>query len=316
MEHKKSLLIPGQIYYAYLEAEPYTRLCNDLPDFLKALECLRRFSIETNQTRCRLLAYCLLPDSWHVIYIHDDQAMSALQDTFSQYRKMLQGHTELMTHRFSDPVLLNPDIYLAEAVRLLHWLPVRHKQVSQAEIYPWSSHYLYAGEQQLNWIDTQPALIRIANHRHKQQHRYQAFVQSESWLSLEILEQGTHSEYLAMAKPSVVDSLLHPEERSPQERKEDLNQMIEFICEHFRCTRQDLCGNLHHRFRANLQAALGSLATKLDLASIDEIAMDLDIDPQILQFNIRGYSHSHSQLLAELQEQYASRINDSANLTP
>ncbi len=303
MGPKKILNIPGQYYYTWLQAEPNSRLCSNHVDFLKALESISSISSGKHS----LAAYVLLPDSWHLIIRSGGNLGVSLDGLFSKYRKLVEGHADLMPHHFAEPVLLEPSLFLPNAVKLLHWLPVTKGQVASMDIYPWSSHHQYAGSDQQAWLEIDEIIDQMANHRAKRHRRYLQYISAGPSLDLSDLQKGNIDGYMALASQKYLDFIQKTDSQDAEIKPSSAlktKDVIDFVCHEYKCAEQDITGNVHHRFNAKLQATVVWLANEFEIASYNEVAIYLGVDPDILQYNLRGYSRQSPQMLDNLKKRF------------
>jgi len=302
MDNKKSLNIDGEIYYVQLRAE--NAMCLDFRDFLRVQEVLASFSGKAAEhLPYRLVGYCLLPDSWHLLVIWDDECEQDLGQIGPEYNQLARH--QIATLQWTPPVLVENGNPLAQVIKAIHTLPVHQGLVASPNIYPWSSHSHFAGDDLRPWVNQEPGLNAIANHRAKQRQRYLNFMQGEGRLLSESqLPQGNHPEYLAFASQAYIQHLVDGIFQPNSSLATELQPIINFICSQFHCNEADIAGVGRHRFSCDLQGALGHLALELKAASFTNIAIYLGQDEAVLRANIDSFKRRHPQTLADFKTNY------------
>lgn len=104
---------------------------------------------ELNRHGCRLHAYCLMTNHFHLLVETDEEEvgkfMKALAGKYAMYfnhRYSYKGHVFEGRYRSS---LVETDRYFLQTSRYIHLNPVKARMVANPEDYPWSSYRTMLG---------------------------------------------------------------------------------------------------------------------------------------------------------------------------
>lgn len=140
MTRRPRFLRPGAIYHVVSRGVDRRDIFRDDQDYRRFRDSLFRIVAASD---AELLAYCLMPNHFHLVIRTGDRPLSAIMQElltshacFFNLRHHRTGH--LFESRFySDPIV--GDIQLLNTIRYVHQNPVKAKLVERAADWPWSS---------------------------------------------------------------------------------------------------------------------------------------------------------------------------------
>lgn len=187
------IYISDQYYHVYNNAIGGQRMFLDDDDYAMFIAILKRYltgtakdargrTYESLRGRVELLAFCLLPDSYHLlVYIADPTALTDLLrkvgTTYTMYfNKRYAGQNRLAQKRFRAARV--DEECLADVLRFIHLQPVSHRT------WDYSSHPYYAEQEHEDWIQTsrllkllggQAEYIAFANDHNANKLRFESY---------------------------------------------------------------------------------------------------------------------------------------------
>lgn len=146
-------------------------------------EFLERLARSVEPTRTGLLAWCLMPNHFHLLLRTGRTPLSTVM------RRVLAGYAvvfnrrhrrsgHLFQNRFKS-ILVEEDPYLLELVRYIHLNPVRAGLVASVDAlarYPWTGHAVLLGQLPYPAQDTAPVLAQFGRTPRAARRAYQAFI--------------------------------------------------------------------------------------------------------------------------------------------
>ena len=137
---------PGALHHIFSRGNKKENIFNDFIDREKFLRFLSK-----NQERygCKLYAYCLMDNHFHLLVETGDAPISnfmqQLLTSYVQYfNKKWDRVGHLLQGRYKS-ILVDKDAYLLTLVRYMHLNPVNALLVGNPKDYEWSSHLEYLG---------------------------------------------------------------------------------------------------------------------------------------------------------------------------
>jgi REP element-mobilizing transposase RayT len=138
------------------------------------------FANTIERLEARLHAYCYMTNHFHaLIQVGEAPLGRIILRVASQYARKTQSRLATTGHLFENryfPVLVDADNYFLELLRYIHLNPVRAKLVSDAELYPWSSHHAYVGTRIEPWVTTEFGLSLFASDSTRAVPAYRRFI--------------------------------------------------------------------------------------------------------------------------------------------
>lgn len=164
MARRLRLHVPGGFYHVTLRGnhrQPifFADADRDCLDDVVA-EAIRRL-------KARIHAYCWMTNHIHMLVQIADAPLGQLMLRIaSQYARAVQTRLDTTGHLFErryHAVLVDADGYLTTLIRYIHLNPVRGGLVGDPAEYSWSSHRVYLGVCQRDWVTTGFALRTLGN---------------------------------------------------------------------------------------------------------------------------------------------------------
>jgi REP element-mobilizing transposase RayT len=129
--------------------------------------------------RAQLHAYCWMTNHIHMLIQVAEMPLGAIMLRIaSSYARTVQQHMETTGHLFErryHALLVDADAYLLTLLRYIHFNPVRAGLTSSPAAYPWSSHAVYLGTRNQEWVTTDFALRLFGPDREVARSRYREF---------------------------------------------------------------------------------------------------------------------------------------------
>lgn len=301
MSRLPSIDMPGALYYIQLQSNGQRQLLSLREDFAYFRQL---FEPWTQNTGLSLLGYCLLPDSLHFLLRAGssgvDNCLHWLIDTHTQDFNQRQQRNGSVFSQQKLITVLDPQHYLLPALYKLHWLPVKAGMVSSPLAYPWSSHRDYLNPDPPAWLNTQEALVKIANHRAGQLRRYEQFIEQSQQASIDWVE-GVNDSYRALASDKYLQNLLGSNRDHRLRPAIDLEALTEWVCGDYQIETNDLRLWRNHRLFGEIQAVVGALAQTFSVCNLSTAATFFDTDIELLRSGIRALQARRGMYLFKLQ---------------
>ena len=318
---KNRLDIPEAIYYIQLQGQslrPLFQQREDYPVFIEMLACAAR--LEGSQ----ILAYCLLNQSIHLLLRAPAKTpaehsvytfMRQLNSDYTQYFNEQQSrHGSVFQAQFSC-TLLEPQLYLAKAIAMLHRLPLQYGLVAEASIYPWSSHnhYLNAEREYNDWLDLDTGLNIIAKQRSAKQRYYRDFIDHSPQHLLDEIDWcgGCHSDYLALASNDYINNLLPKDPKIPA-TPPSLALLTLAVCREYGMNPRELLQLRRHRQAFEVRAQIVTLAQRWNIAEKDKACRFLDCSIEIIDTTLRSLQASRENFSYKLEKKIARQLGITA----
>ena len=173
MPRRLRLHVPGGFYHVTLRGN------HRQPIFFAAADRDRLDDVVAeaiHRLEARIHAYCWMTNHIHVLVQIADAPLGHLMLRIaSQYARAVQTRLDTTGHLFErryHAVLVDADGYLTTLIRYIHLNPVRGGLVSDPGDYVWSSHRVYLGLSQRDWVTTRFALRMLSNQPKRAAERY------------------------------------------------------------------------------------------------------------------------------------------------
>ncbi len=137
---------PGALHHIFSRGNKKEDIFNDVIDREKFLRFLSK-----NQERygCKIYAYCLMDNHFHLLVETGDAPISNfMQQLLTSYVQYFNKRWDRVGHLLQGrykSVLVDKDAYLLTLVRYIHLNPVNALLVGNPKDYEWSSHLEYLG---------------------------------------------------------------------------------------------------------------------------------------------------------------------------
>jgi len=238
-------------------------------------------------------AYCWMTNHIHVlVQISDAPLGQLILRIASQYARMVQTRLDTTGHLFErryHAVLVDADAYLAALVRYIHLNPVRAGLVTDPAEYPWSSHRVYMGLSQRNWVTTAFTFRMLANQPGHATARYRELMGSSEpcrWGTGELIPH--RDEPQVIGSDAFVARVKSLECRAHANRR--LDDLIRACSERFQVTPESLASRSRAPSHAAARAWIGHEALAGRSASICEVARRLGRSEGTLRYLMQHHA--------------------------
>jgi putative transposase len=155
MSRKIPVYLPGHIYHIYNRGASRALLFRDEDNYVFALRKIKRYARELTLT---LIAYCLMPNHYHLLVRQDGQEQAGLlpQRVFNSYTKAYNKRYDHSGTLFEGPykaIHLKNESHLLHLCRYIHANPVKDGLASTPEDWPYSNYLEWLGERPGTLID-------------------------------------------------------------------------------------------------------------------------------------------------------------------
>ncbi|WP_287706938.1 MULTISPECIES: transposase [unclassified Microcystis] len=145
MPYRQNIFQPGQYYHIYNRGNNRQDIFFERENYLFFLRLVRKYLLETLD----VIAYCLMPNHYHLLIQLKKAELSAAMQAFSlSYTKAINRRYgrvgSLFQGRFQ-AILVNDTEYLLNLSRYIHCNPVKAGLVSQPQEWEFSSFREYVG---------------------------------------------------------------------------------------------------------------------------------------------------------------------------
>lgn len=269
------LHVPGGFYHVTLRGNHRQPIFFSIAD-RTLLD--RLVSSALNEYDARLHAYCWMTNHIHLLIQVADRPLGAIVRKFaSAYARTIQQHLETTGHLFErryHAILVDADAYLLTLLRYIHFNPVRAGLVSNPAAYAWSSHAVYLGLREQDWVTTDFALGLFGPHRSVARSAYSGFMQApglHDWGSGD-LKPNDHDS-LVLGSDEFISRIGRAPTRSLVAR--GLQSIVDECAERFQLSRTLLVSGSKNRRLSAARAWLAREAVNSGIATVSDIAREL-----------------------------------------
>jgi putative transposase len=181
MPRRARLVVPGGLFHVIARGNERRKIFLDASDYSEFLE---RLQIGLEKSKCRCLAWVMMPNHFHLLIQAGSQGTAA-----PLMRRLMTGYVGYFNRRYHrsghlfqnryKSILCDRDSYLIELVRYIHLNPVRAgivKTVENLNTFPWSGHGTLMDHKPRKWQEVDDVLQSFGSTRRESQKRYLAFV--------------------------------------------------------------------------------------------------------------------------------------------
>jgi REP element-mobilizing transposase RayT len=146
MPYRETIFQAGQYYHLYNRGNNRQDIFFERENYLFFLRSLRRYLlVETLD----VIAYCLMPNHYHLLVCLKTAHLSAAMQAFSlSYTKAMNRRYNRVGSLFQgrfQAILVESTEYLLNLSRYIHWNPVKAGLVKQPQDWEFSSFHEYVG---------------------------------------------------------------------------------------------------------------------------------------------------------------------------
>jgi REP element-mobilizing transposase RayT len=155
MSRKIPVYQPGHIYHIYNRGASREIIFREEENYVFVLRKIKRYVQELALT---LIAYCLMPNHYHLLVRQDGQERAGLlpQRVFNGYTKAYNKRYDHSGTLFQGPyraIHLEDESHLLHLCRYIHANPVKDGLASAPEDWPYSNYLEWTGERPGTLVD-------------------------------------------------------------------------------------------------------------------------------------------------------------------
>jgi len=243
-----------------------------------------------HRLEARIHAYCWMTNHIHLlVQIADAPLGQVMMRIASQYARAVQTRLDTTGHLFErryHAVLVDADSYLTTLIRYIHLNPVRGGLVGDPAEYPWSSHRVYLGICQRDWVTTGFAFRILGNQPKNAAARYRELIGNSepcNWGAGELVPHRDEPQVLGS------DEFIARVRNSGYRRRphQSLDDLIRVCGERFQVTEDLLASRSRTPNLASARAWIGHEALAGRVASICEVARRLGRSEGTIRYLMR-----------------------------
>lgn len=288
MSRKARLHVPGGFYYVSHRCTAEHQFFTNPEDYAKLNVFI---AAKLKSLRMRAHAYCWLPREIHLLVEVSDIPVIRLMRPITNhlaYRSHLKpGESSIFDgrHRL---VVVDPEEYLLEAIRFIHWRSVDTASTNHLNGYEHSSHLCYCGLVETPWLTTHEALNLLNLHTGRARPAYMEFMQSQpTEKELQIFTAASS------LRPCVAGSSFFSRRVGaglPIRPATTLETLAESISKGMACDLAEVRSSSRRRELSRVRAVIAWHATQRKIASLAEVARYLGRKPPSMCSAIDYYS--------------------------
>ena len=227
--------------------------------------------------------FCLMSNHIHLVLepIKDSlqSGIHAFAFRYAQYfnrRHKRRGY--LFQGRFKS-ILVEDGAYLKRLIRYIHLNPIEAKIVSRPEQYKWCSFRAYLGQEHYVWLQTDRVLSKFGKTREEAikslvTHTHQKI---EAELDIKVISQayrkgvfGSEELLTTIGKVDNKNNMVINIRASTSTL--ELLDMVEYICQYFNITRNELSGQSKNKKHVDARSALALISRRTSLWSLENVS--------------------------------------------
>jgi len=288
MARKPRIHFKGAVYHVVLKGQNDSNIFKTVAD-RKEWEAL----IEEGCSRFghTLLAYCWMNKQANLIVQVQGSPLSRIMQNLSfrytrayNRRHGLEG--PLFRGRYK-AILIDPEQYLKELVRFVHYMPVREGKVKKAADFRWSSHQKYLSGETPPWLSTELVLSKFGRTPRARLNAYRKFIDAGKATSdLPELSRGNEGGRLLGDKKFRKKALRPSPKKAIQVT---LSQVVRYVCQQEKVKETELKPASRNRHTSQLRQLITCIAMDLEIASLTDMAKRYNRDLTTMSRNQRYF---------------------------
>jgi putative transposase len=239
----------------------------------------------------RLHAYCWMTNHLHLLMqVGVKPLANPMRDIAAGYARAMQLKLQTTGHFFErryHATLVDADAYLLELIRYIHMNPVRAGLVTDARVYPWSSHHAYLGARNEPWVTTGFALGMFSDDRARAVPAYRNFVGSSAdtaWIGSMSSNGGVESvlgnaEFIARLRNKASAPIV----------RQTLTELLSEACRRFQVEPGQLQSEVRDPHVTKVRAWIARQASERHVATLAAVARALGRNEATLRYAMRAY---------------------------
>jgi putative transposase len=266
----RRLHVPGGIYFVRLRPRTEQVLFIEDRDYRHFEDRLQGAVRDHGWT---LHAYCLMPREVELaVQVSNQPLWESIQLITGSYSRTLHERLGRGARLFAPRyrmLLIEPQVYLPQVVRHIHWSPVEQAGEPGIAAYPYSSHLAYTGEEPLAWVTMGVVLRMLEAKWQNWETAYEAYIAEGPDRDLAVkLDRGSRWDPRVLGSPAYVKSIgLDP----PPSDDVSIDKIIDAVAATFAISLDEILTGSDSVYCC-ARAAIAYRAVKSDLASFKEIA--------------------------------------------
>ena len=298
MPNRHRLHVPGGTYYVFRSTDSRHPIFSRPEEYARFDELL---PIALASSDARLLAYCWLPESVHlVIEIGERPVALFMRDLMWRYSRSVWqrvGEDRPWFRERYRATLVQAETYLEALIHYVHYLPLRAPLSADPTVYPHSSHLAYLGRRSGSPVHTRK-LLRLMGCLGSDRTPYLRAMAEPPPASLAALfERGMPD------VPGVVgDEQFLPRRsaavmiRTPEPPVRLIEKLIMQVAERRALSVAEICSKSRRRELVIVRAQIVWLAIRWNLGSLTDVARHLDHSPSAMARAVARYRYSRPDL--------------------
>lgn len=306
---KQRIDTDNAIYYIELKSTGHRSLFTAQSSFVYFTELLPKLHQENGT---QTLAYCLLQERIHLILRSGSSGIAKVCDSlvqdYTQHYNEQNNRNGSVFQKQRSCTLLEPAQLLSGAIKQIHYLPVSAGLVAVPSIYPWTSHSYYIDNSNTDdWFDKDTLLNFIGHQRSNRVRRYEQATSLTPSSELNLAE-GNNERYFALASDAYIEKILN-KNQVKKSSTPTLQWLQEQICGEYNIDERDLKLWRRHRLTGEIKGVIAAMAIVFEIADVNEVAIFLDDDSELLENGIRTLSCQRQMFLHNIQLKLQSKLN-------
>lgn len=298
MPNRHRLHVPGGTYYVFRSTD------SRHPIFSKPEEYARFYGllpIALTSSDAKLLAYCCLPESVHLVIEIGERPVSAfMRDLMWRYSRSAWQRAAEDRPWFREryhATLIQAETYLEPLIRYVHFLPVLTGQTRTPDEYPYSSHPIYLGRRSGPPVRTRKLLGFIGCQGSDRSSYTRAMAEAPSPSFGSLFERG-----MPNAPDIVGDAQFQSRHstalivRAHTAPTRLIEKLIAQVAERQALPIADICSKSRRRDLVVARAQIVWLAMRLNLGTLTDVARHLHHSPSAMTRAVARYRHSRPEL--------------------
>jgi putative transposase len=266
----------------------------------------------------RVHAFCLMTNHLHLVLQAGNIPLSrGLQNLSFRYTRWVNRREKRTGHLFQGrykAVLIDGDSYLLELVRYIHLNPLRAGMVQNPEEYPWTSHPVYLGRDDLAWLTTEDLLGQFGRQAGKARREYARFIQDGFDEAYRKEFHCGGSDPRILGSDDFVTAVLAA--KVGVARDVTLDHVVAAVFHVYDLDRTALQSPSQQRHLSEARAVLAWLARETGAGSLEQVSTQVNRDPGSLSSAVRRLlerAKSDTELAAKL-DNLMERIRELGDL--
>lgn len=298
MPNRHRLHVPGGTYYVFRSTDSRHPIFSRPEEYARFDELL---PIALASSDARLLAYCWLPESVHlVIEIGERPVADFMRDLMWRYSRSTWQRGDDDRPWFREryrATLVQAETYLEALVCHVHYLPVRAGLATNPDHYAYSSHPAYLGQRSVPPVRTRKLLGLMGCHGNERTPYRRAMAEPPNESFRTLFERGMRDAPGAVGDQQfLLQRSVAVEVRTPPPSARLIERLISQIAERQALSVAEICSKSRRRELVIARAQIVWVATRWNFATLTDIARHLNHSPSAMTRAVARYRYSRPEL--------------------